>query len=129
MIFYMSKKTNNNTFSINNNYVITGYTLSITNSIYSDILTFFNTKNEEIMKISPDGEVYYRFNDKMIKVEIPEDLVEAFTNTILNYAGKTPDDIMIDKYIEKILKNEKSEEYISKLERVFRKNKIKKLNN
>lgn len=125
----MSKKVINNISTINNNFYTTGYTLSLTNPMLSNILSISNKNGVEVMKISPDGELYYRINDNMIKVEIPEDLVEAFSHVILNYTGKSPDDVMIERYVDKILKNEKSDEYISKLEKAFRKLKIKKINN
>ena len=57
------------------------------------------------MRISPDGELYYKHNNIMVKVDMPEDLIEAFSHVILNYSGKTPDDVMIDRYIDKILKD------------------------
>lgn len=125
----MSKKVINNISTINNNFYTTGYTLSLTNPMLSNILSISNKNGVEVMKISPDGELYYRINDNMIKVEIPEDLVEAFSYVILNYTGKSPDDVMIERYVDKILKNEKSDEYISKLEKFFRKSKIKKIDN
>lgn len=124
----MSKNINNNITISNNNLIENGYTISITNPLVSNILTISNRNNEEIMRISPDGELYYRFNNDMIKVEIPEDLVEAFSHVVLNYTGKTPDEVLIDRYVEKILNGQKSEEYISKLESTFRKLKLKKLN-
>ena len=52
-----------------------------------------------------------------------------FSETIFNYTGKTPDDILIEKYLDKIFKNKKSKEYMAKLELEFRKRKIKKINN
>ena len=95
---------------------MTGLTLS---SVYNN--------NEELLRISQDGEIFYRFNNDMIKVNCPDDISDAFLHTVIGYTGQQPDDIMIEKYLQKIINNERSNEYITKLENAIRKIKLKKI--
>ena len=46
---------------------------------------------------------------------------------VIGYTGQQPDDIMIEKYLQKIINNERSNEYITKLENAIRKIKLKKI--
>ena len=64
----------------------------------------------------------------MKKVECPEEIVDAFMYSVFNYTNKDVEDVLIDKYIEKILNHDHSNEYITKLETKFRKLKLEKLN-
>lgn len=83
--------------------------------------------NKKLFNITSDGEIFYNVDDEMIKVNCHEDIVEAFTWTVLGYSDSTPEDVLIDKYINKILNNERSNEYITKLEKTFRKLKLEKI--
>ena len=110
---------------------MTGSTYSIypNTKIYSNpsILTLFSN-NQEILKVTQEGDLFYRHNDEMIKVNCPDDVVEAFIDTVFNYTGQNPEEIVINKYIRKILNHERSYEYISKIEKVIRKLKLEKIN-
>ena len=95
---------------------------------YSILISNPRNNSEELLRITQGGEIFYRFNDEMIKVNCPDDISEAFLHTVIGYTGQQPDDIMIDKYLQKIINNERSNEYITKLENAIRKIKLKKLN-
>ena len=90
-------------------------------------IQFNNNSNEEVLRIDPNGDVYYRFEGNMVKVNCPDDISEAFLYTVLNYTGQRPEDAMIEKFMEKISNHSRSDEYMTKLEKVFRKYKLKKL--
>ena len=102
-------------------------TLSAFSSLESNTLSI-SSKYEEILKITGDGQIFYKFNNEMIKVNCPDDITEAFLYTVLEYTGKDIDDAMIEKFIEKIENAERSIEFINKLEKIFIKLKLKKLN-
>jgi len=107
---------------------MTGLTLSsVYNNIPYSILISSPRNNEELLRISQDGEIFYRFNNDMIKVNCPDDISDAFLHTVIGYTGQQPDDIMIEKYLQKIINNERSNEYITKLENAIRKIKLKKI--
>lgn len=109
---------------------MTGATFSSNPSIYSlvgGILISNTTSGEELLRITANGEIFYRFENNMTKVNCPEDVSEAFLWTVFGFTGKETEDVIIDKYIEKISNNERSNEYLSKIERIIRKNKLKKL--
>lgn len=108
----------------------TGLTISnLTYSMIPNILTFSKPgTNKELLIITSNGEMFYNVNDEMVKVNCPEDVGEAFAHVVLGYSDSTPEDVLIDKYINKILNHERSNEYMMKLERTFRKLKLKKIN-
>lgn len=110
---------------------MTGITCSLTyNQVpYSILISNHKNNSEELLRITQGGDIFYRFNGEMIKVNCPDDISNAFLQTVIGYTGQQPDDIMIDKYIQKIINNERSNEYISKLENAFRKIKLKKIKN
>jgi len=119
----LPKKKYKNSTPISGNFTFSSPT---TTTPFSIIVT--GKQNEEIFKISSDGDVYYRYNGEMTKVECPEDLSQAFQECVLHMSGTNYDDLMIEKFIEKILNHKRSNEYITKLESVFRKLKLEKLN-
>jgi hypothetical protein len=83
--------------------------------------------SNELLKISAEGEIFYNVNDEMIKVNCPEDVAEAFIHVVFGYSNSTPEDVIIQKYINKILNHERSNEYMTKLEKTFRKLKLEKI--
>ena len=98
-------------------------------TIYSPNIDPIQHASQEILKISQDGEIFYRHNGEIIKVNCPDDVSEAFMCTVFNLTNQTPEDVMIEKYIQKILNHERSNEYMIKLETTFRKLKLQKLKN
>jgi hypothetical protein len=84
--------------------------------------------NNELLKITSESEIFYNVNGEMIKVNCPDDVAEAFIHTIFGVTNLVPDDVIIQKYINKILNHERSNEYINKLEKIFRKFKLEKIN-
>lgn len=89
-----------------------------------------NSNDEELFKINGDGEIFYKHREgELKKVECSSDIVEAFSETVFHMTGQEPEDVMIEKYIQKILNHERSEVYITKLEKTFRKLKLEKLKN
>lgn len=117
--------------------LFTGFT-GLTTLTTASISTMCNTQNmlvisnpgttNELLKITAEGEIYYKFEGEMIKVNCPDDVAEAFIHTVFGYTNSTPDEVVIQKYINKILNHERSNEYISKLERAFRKLKLERIN-
>jgi len=108
----------------------TGYTATILKSTFvPNILTISGKNSDPVFEIKSAGEIYYNSNGKMVKVNCPDDIAEAFLCSVLNYTGQQPEDFLIDTYINKILNNERSDEYINKLEKKFRKLKIDKIKN
>ena len=105
----------------------TGTTLSSSLSMVGGLLISNPSSGEELIRFGSDGEIYYRYQNETIKVNCPDDIAEAFFWTVFGYTGKEPEDVIIDKYIEKISNNERSNEYLSKIERIIRTNKLKKL--
>ena len=65
-------------------------------NLTKDILSINNT-SELIFKITENGEIFYNFNNEIIKVNCPDDISDAFFYTV-----KYIDDAMIEKFIEKI---------------------------
>ena len=98
--------------------------------IFQEIDAFIitNKNSETIFKITNDGEIFYKSNCEMNRVNCPKDIEEAFCIAIFNYTGKQPDEIIINNYIQKILNHEYSNKYVTKLESAFRKLKLEKLN-
>ena len=96
-------------------------------SMVGGILISNPSTGEELLRFTAEGEVFYKFENEMVKVNCPEDVSEAFLWTVFGFTGKEIDDVIIDKYIEKISNNERSNEYLSKIERIIRRNKLKKL--
>lgn len=106
---------------------MTGSTNITIASVIPNTIIFSGKDSEEILIIKQDGEVHYRFNGNMTKVNCPDDISEAFLYTVINYTGQQPEDIMIEKYMKKILNHSRSDEYMNKLEQVFRKHKLQKI--
>ena len=79
--------------------------------------------NNELLKIN----ILYNVDGEMIKVNCPEDVVEAFIHVVFGYSNSTPEEVVIQKYINKILNHERSNEYMTKLEKTFRKLKLEKI--
>lgn len=100
----------------------------ITSTPINDIMTITGSDGEIIMKITNDG-IFYKHENEMVKVNCPEDITDAFLNTVLNYNNKPLDDVIFDNFIEKIKNSEKSNFYIKKLESTLREIKLNKLNN
>lgn len=124
----MAKKVSKSKLS---NSTLSGTTnVTISGSVITNILSINqpNTSNE-LLRISANGEIYYNVNGEMVKVNCSDDIGEAFYHTIFGYSGLTPEDIIIKIYINKILNHERSNEYITKLEHIFRKLKLEKLKN
>jgi hypothetical protein len=105
----------------------TGITTISSSYVQPNIITISNNNKDEVLKINPNGEIYYKVDDNMIKVNCADDVGEAFSTVVFNLSGLSTEDYMIEKYIDKIIKHEKSNEYISKLECAFRKMKLEKL--
>lgn len=103
-------------------------TMSITNNIFTPNVIVITGNQHEILRITADNEIFYRIDGEMKKVECPEEIVDAFMYSVFNYTNKDVEDVLIEKYIEKILNHEHSNEYITKLEHKFRKLKLEKLN-
>jgi len=113
---------------------MTGSTIAIftglTSSLYSmqaNLLITNPSSGEELLKFTHDGEIYYKFKNEMVKVNCPEDVSEAFFWTVFGFTGKEPEDVIIDKYIQKISKNERSYEYLTKIDKEIRKLKLRKI--
>jgi hypothetical protein len=92
-----------------------------------NIITFFNTNRDELLRIEPDGKIYYRVEGEMVRINCADDIGDAFSEVVLKLTGLKPEDYVIERYIEKISNHEKSNEYMSKLECAFRKMKLKKI--
>jgi hypothetical protein len=112
-------------------YSTTGLTISnLTYSMIPNSLSISKPgTNKELLFIKSNGEIFYNVNDEMVKVNCSEDIGEAFTYVVLGYSDSTPEEVLIDKYINKMLNNERSNEYITKLEKTFRKLKLEKIKN
>lgn len=104
-----------------------GTTLS--NTPYSLVISSPTSHSEELLKISSDGNIFYRHKGEMVKVNCPDDITEAFLWSVFHFTGQQPEDVIIEKYIQKILNHDRSNEYITKLESAFRKLKLQKLKN
>jgi len=92
-------------------------------------ITVSGQDNMEVFKISNNGEIYYKHENEMIKVNCPDELSQAFQECVLQMTGSNYNDVMIEKYIQKIINHERSDEYMMKLETTFRKLKLQKLKN
>ena len=69
---------------------MTGLTLSsVYNNIPYSILISSPRNNEELLRISQDGEIFYRFNNDMIKVNCPDDISDAFLHCYWLYWATT----------------------------------------
>lgn len=111
------------------NLYSSGYTMSaISTTLSSNILVITDSNSKDILKITCDNEIFYRFNDDMVKVNCSEDIIEAFKYSVLNLTNKDIDEVLIDKYMKSILNNDHSNEYINKIEKFFRNEKLKKIN-
>jgi len=106
------------------------FNLGLVSTSYSnfDILNIKQKNGNEILTITQDGEIYYNFKDEMVKVECPKDIVDAFEFSILNYTGKSIDDVLMKKCFNYISSDEISNEHLLKFESAIRKAKLKKLN-
>ncbi len=102
--------------------------IAMHNIPYSILISNPQNRSEELLKILQNGEIFYRFEGEMIKVNCPEDIIDAFLQTVIGYTGQQPEDVIIQKYINKILNHERSNEYMTKLEKTFRKLKLEKIN-
>lgn len=94
-----------------------------------DAVIVTNGKGENIFKISIKGKIYYNYKGKLTKVKCHDDIAQAFQESVLQITGYRSEDVMIEKYLKKILNHERSDEYILKLESAFRKLKLQKLKN
>jgi hypothetical protein len=94
----------------------------------NEIVSFAGFNSEKILEIRQDG-IYYRNKEEMKKVESDEDLKDAFLTSVVKITGHQPEDVMIDNYLDKIFNNKRSDEYIDKLEKAFRKRKLNKIKN
>ena len=105
-----------------------GLTTSIT-SMYTPNMLIISKPgtNNELLKITAEGEILYNVNGEMIKVNCSEDVADAFIHVVFGYSNSTPEDVIIQKYINKILNHERSNEYMTKLEKTFRKLKLEKI--
>jgi len=108
------------------NIINTGITVSA-KYVQPNIITFYDKNHDELLKIEPNGEIYYRVDDDMIKVNCSDDIGLAFSDIVFNLSGFSPEDYIIEKYIDKISNHQKSNQYISKLECAFRKMKLNKI--
>lgn len=86
-------------------------------------------KEVEIFKISKDGDIYYRYNDEMKKVECPDELSQAFQESVIQMTGMNYENLIIEKFMKKLINHERSNDYITKLEKIFRRVKLEKLKN
>ena len=105
-------KQNNQTLTFNGNLTFANPTdipFSITISGHDNI---------EVFKISNNGEIYYKHNDEMIKVNCPDELSQAFQECVLQMTGSNYEDVMIEKYIQKILNHERSSGYRPALQEI-----------
>ena len=116
-------KTKNQALTVN------GGLIFASPSTYPFSIIISASNSDEILKISNNGEIYYRHNNEMVKVNCPDELSQAFQECVLHMTGYNYEDVMINKYLEKILNHERSNEYITKLESAFRKLKLNKLKN
>lgn len=111
---------------------VSGLTLSstsISSMMYSPNLLVISKPgtNTELLKITSECEILYNVNGEMIKVNCSNDLAEAFTHVVFGYSNSTPEEVVIQKYLDKILNHERSNEYMTKLEKTFRKLKLEKI--
>ena len=93
---------------------------------YSIVIS--NPNSEPVFTIS-ESEIFYKHNNEMVKVNCPDDIIQAFEECVLHMTGYNSEDVMIEKYIQKILNHERSNDYMIKLESTFRKLKLQKLKN
>jgi len=109
---------------------MTGTTLNLSYIQCPNLLTIHtpSDNSKDLLQITNNGEVYYRYNDEMLKVNCPDDVTEALTYTVLNYNNSSIEDILFNKYLNKISTGQITNEQTSMLENVFRKLKIQKLN-
>lgn len=70
----MSKKKKKSKLTISPTSV--GTTLS--NTPYSLVISSPTSHSEELLKISSDGNIFYRHKGEMVKVNCPDDITEAF---------------------------------------------------
>jgi len=88
-----------------------------------NIFSVTDKNSQELLRIYNNGDIYYRKDNQMVKVNIPEEISEAFLMTILGYTGNNPEEIIV----EKISQHKCSDEYFNKMEKAFRKYKLQKL--
>ena len=96
-------------------------------STYAIIIS--DSTGDPVFSISNDGDIFYRHNNEMTKVNCHDDLSQAFQECVFGVTGYNSEDVMIERYIQKILNHERSNEYMVKLESTFRKLKLQKLKN
>lgn len=123
----MSKKIKNTTTNNIFNIVNTGITCSAT-FVQPNIITFNNKNQDELLRIEPDGKIYYRTGEEMIQVNCTDDIGLAFSQLVFNLTGFHTQDYVIDNYINNIINCEKSSDSVLKLEKAFRKIKLGKIN-
>jgi len=111
---------------------MTGQTLNLSSSdvyyINYNILRINKNNGDELLTISQNGDIHYNYNNEMVKVNCPEDIIDAFLHTVLNFTDSNLENILFEKYIKKISNGNISNDNVLKLEREFRKIKVKKLN-
>lgn len=87
-----------------------------------------STCQEPVLTITQDGDVYYRFNGEMKKVEQRDDILEAFRYCVLGQYGEEPDKALFNKFLDRIDNGELTDEQLKQLEKRIRKTKLNKLN-
>ena len=85
---------------------VSGLTLSstsISSMMYSPNLLVISKPgtNTELLKITSECEILYNVNGEMIKVNCSNDLAEAFTHVVFGYSNSTPEEVVIQKYLDK----------------------------
>jgi len=109
--------------------VDSGYTATIQNSVFTPNIISISGKNSTpVFEIKSNGDVFYRYENEMVKVNCPDDITTAFLCSVFNCTGLQPEDAIIETYVNKILNHEHSDEYIAKIEKAFRRLKLQKIN-
>jgi hypothetical protein len=60
---------------------------------------------QDILRIETNGDIYYRKDNEMKKVNIPDEISEAFQMTILGYTGNNPEDAIVEKISQNVQMN------------------------
>jgi len=109
--------------------VSSGYSFTVQNSIFTPNVMYISGKNaKSILMIKSNGDVFYRFENKMVKVNCPDDITTAFLCSVFNCTGLQPEDAIIETYLNKMLDHDNSDIYMERIEKAFRRLKIIKLN-
>jgi len=109
--------------------VSSGYSFTVQNSIFTPNVMYISGKNaKSILMIKSNGDVFYRFENKMVKVNCPDDITTAFLCSVFNCTGLQPEDAIIETYLNKMLDHDNSDIYMERIEKAFRRLKIITLN-